>query len=58
MTYSFIMNLPARRQTYLLFFREAHDSHGLHGLGEDVLVLLARNGNVAVGEEAVVIEAL
>ena len=37
---------------------ERHDVHGLHGLLEVVLVLLARNGNVAVGEEAVVIEAL
>lgn len=58
MTYSFIMNLPARRQTYLLFFREAHDSHGLHGLGEDVLVLLARDRHIAVGQEAVVVVSL
>lgn len=37
---------------------EAHDVHGLHGLLEVVFVLLARNGNVSVGEEAIVIEAL
>ncbi len=37
---------------------EAHDMHGFHGLLEIVLVLLARNENVTVGEEAVVIEAL
>lgn len=37
---------------------EAHDVHGLHGLLEVVFVLLARNGNVSVGQEAIVIEAL
>lgn len=37
---------------------EAHDVHGLHGLLEVVFVLLARNGNVSVGEEAIIIEAL
>lgn len=38
--------------------REAHNMHGLHGLLKVVLVLLARDGNVTIGEEAVVIEAL
>ncbi len=37
---------------------EAHNMHGFHGLLEIVLVLLAWNGNVTIGEEAVVIEAL
>lgn len=36
---------------------EAHDMHGLHGFLEVILVLLSRDGNVAVGEEAIVIEA-
>jgi len=38
--------------------REAHNIHGFHGLLKIVLVLLARNRNVTIGEEAVVIEAL
>lgn len=37
---------------------ERHDVHGFHGLLEVVLILLAGNGNVAIGEEAVAIEAL
>ena len=37
---------------------EAHDMHGLHGFLEVVLVLLARDRNVSIGQEAVVIESL
>lgn len=44
--------------TYDLLMGEAHDVHGIHGLLEVVLVLLARDGNVAVGQEAVAVEAL
>ena len=37
---------------------KAHDVHGLHGLLEVVLVLLARDGDVSVGQEAVAVEAV
>lgn len=40
-----------------LIMAEAHDVHGLHRLLEIVLVLLARDGNVTVRQEAVVVEA-
>ena len=40
-----------------LFMVEAHDVHGVHGLLEVVLVLLTGDGNVTVGQEAVVVEA-
>lgn len=36
---------------------EAHDVHGVQRLLEVVLVLLAGDGNVTVGQEAVVVEA-
>lgn len=36
---------------------EAHDVHGLHGLLEVVFVLLARDWDVTVGQEAVVVES-
>lgn len=37
---------------------KAHDVHGLHGLLEVVFVLLARDGDVAIGQETVVVETL
>jgi len=37
---------------------EAHDVHGVQSLLEVILVLLAGDGHVAVGQEAVVAEAL
>lgn len=36
---------------------EAHDVHGLHGLLEVVFVLLARDRDVTVGQETVVVES-
>lgn len=36
---------------------EAHDVHGIHGLLEVVFVLLARDWDVTVGQETVVIES-
>lgn len=36
---------------------EAHNMHGIHGLLKVILVLLSRDGNVTVGEEAIAIEA-
>lgn len=36
-----------------LLFRDAHDLKGIHSLSEQVLVLLARNCHVSVGQEAV-----
>jgi hypothetical protein len=39
--------------THLLILWDAHNSHGLHCLLEHVLVLLPRDGDVPVGQEAV-----
>lgn len=36
---------------------EAHDVHGLHGFLEVVFVLLARNWDVTVGQETVIVES-
>lgn len=36
---------------------EAHDMHGLHGFLEVVLVLLARNRDVTVGQETIVVKS-
>lgn len=36
--------------------REAHDVHCLHGLLEVIFVLLSWDGDVAIGEEPVVIK--
>lgn len=44
--------------TQNLLMGEAHDVHGLHGLMEVVLVLLARDWDVAIGQETIVVEAL
>ena len=44
--------------TDLLVLRDAHDLHGLQSLSEEVLVMLARDGQVAVGNKAVVVVAL
>lgn len=43
--------------TDYLIVGEAHYVHGLHCLLEVVLVLLARDGEVPVGQEAVVVKA-
>ena len=43
-----IMRVGGGRTQYLLV-GEAHDVHGVHGLLEVVLVLLPRDGEVAVG---------
>ena len=45
-------------RTDLLVLGDAHDLHGLQRLREEVLVLLARDGQVAVGNKAVVVVAL
>ena len=45
-------------RTDLLILGDAHDLHGLQRLREEVLVMLARDGQVAVGNEAVVAVAL
>lgn len=47
---------PAR--TDLLVLWDAHDPHGLHGLLEQVLVLLPGDGDVPVGQEAVFVVRL
>lgn len=39
--------------THLLILWDAHNPHGLHCLLEHVLVLLPRDGDVPVGQEAV-----
>lgn len=44
--------------TDLLVLWDAHDPHGLHGLCEQILVLLPGNGDVPVGEETVVVVIL
>ena len=41
--------------TDLLILGDAHDPEGLQGLREQILVLLPGNGDVPVGEEAVVV---
>lgn len=56
--YSAQLHLLGGRLTDYLVVGEAHDVHGVQGLLEVVLVLLARDGNVAVGQEAVTVEAL
>lgn len=45
------------KSTQNLLVGEAHDVHGLHGLLEVVFVLLARDRDVTVGEETVVVES-
>lgn len=44
------------KHTQNLLMSKAHDVHGLHGLLEVVFVLLARDWDVTVGQETVVIE--
>lgn len=39
--------------TSCFLFRDAHDLKGVHGLSEQVLVLLARNSHVSIGQETV-----
>lgn len=39
--------------TNSLFFRDAHDVKGLHGLCKQVLVLQTWDGHVPVGQETV-----
>lgn len=41
--------------TYVLFWREAHDCHGVHGLGEVLRIALARNRDGPTGEKAILI---
>lgn len=41
--------------TDLLVFGDAHNPHGLHGLLEQVLVLLTGDGDVPIGQEAVLV---
>lgn len=36
---------------------EAHDMHGLHGFLKVVLVLLTRDWDVTIGQEAIVVES-
>lgn len=36
---------------------KAHDIHGLHGFLKVVLVLLARNWDVSIWQEAIVVES-
>lgn len=45
------------KSTQNLIVGEAHDVHGLHGLLEVVFVLLARDRDVTVGQETVVVES-
>lgn len=44
-------------RTQNLLGGETHDVHGVHGLLEVVLVLLSWDGDVTVGQEAVVAES-
>ena len=46
-----------RKHTKNLLMGEAHDVHGIHGLLEVVFVLLARDGDVTVGQETIVVES-
>ena len=48
----------AGKRTQNLLVAEAHDVHGLHGLLEVVFVLLARDRDVTVDHETVVVESL
>lgn len=44
--------------THLLILWDAHNPHGFHCLLEHVLVLLPRDGDMAVGQEAVLVVRL
>lgn len=41
--------------TYVLFWCEAHDSHGVHGLGEVLWITLTRNRDGSTSEKAILI---
>ena len=45
------------KHTQNLLVGEAHDVHGIHGLLEIIFVLLARDGDITVGQETVVVES-
>lgn len=54
---SFISSLQ-RTHTYLLFIGDAHDPHCFHGLLKHIFVLLTRDCNVPIGEEAIFVVRL
>lgn len=43
--------------TCLFLLSEAHNRHGFQGLLEHLVILLRRNGHVAVRQEGIIVEA-